>query len=151
MISFGLIIFILGALPYLAVHKVPDIYDWNSRFQLLLPLGFSFILYYSIQIMSYLFNIKKSLQYFFLTLFIFLFIINHLKDSIYYNIDWFYQVSIMHQFKNSKTIQKNNTFLVNVELNRKLAKRRTLRSYELNGMSRRVFGTDNKSLFSQQR
>lgn len=35
----GLVVFALGALPYLLVGKIPDFTDWETRHQLLLPVG----------------------------------------------------------------------------------------------------------------
>lgn len=41
LVSLGLIVLYLGILPYMAVGKMPRFYDWNSRFQFLMPLGVS--------------------------------------------------------------------------------------------------------------
>lgn len=144
LLTLGFIVFFLGAFAYLAVGKIPNLNDWESRFQVLLPLGFSFILYYGVQIISNLLNFKTVIKYFVYLILIISFIIFHVKDQIKYNIDWFYQQSIIENFKTTEQIVQHSTFVVENELYDKLAKSRTLRFYELNGMSKEAFGKDDK-------
>lgn len=44
LVSFGVILIFIAMFPFLAVGKVPRFYDWDSRFQLLMPLGTSIVL-----------------------------------------------------------------------------------------------------------
>lgn len=140
----GFLFFFLGAFAYISVGKIPNLNDWYSRFQLLLPLGFSFILYYGIEITFNLLKFKELVKLFVYCILIISFITFHIKEQIKYNIDWMYQQSIMENFRISEVIQKNNTFICNIQLNDKLANNRAFRVYELTGMSRKVFQKDDK-------
>lgn len=146
----GFVVFFLGSFAYLAVGKVPNLNDWESRFQVLLPIGFSFILYYGIQIISNLLNFKVVIKYFLYLILIISFVSFHLKEQLKYNIDWFYQQSIIENFKISEQIIQNSTFVVENELYSKLAKSRVLRYYELNGMSKDAFSKDDKLFVSNE-
>ncbi|WP_419767379.1 hypothetical protein [Arcobacter sp.] len=150
LLTFGFIVFFLGAFAYLAVGKIPTLNDWESRFQVLLPIGFSFILYYGIQIISNLLNFKVVIKYFLYLILIISFVSFHLKEQLKYNIDWFYQQSIIENFKISGQIVQNSTFIVENELYFKLAKSRALRYYELNGMSKDAFSKDDKLFVSNE-
>ncbi|WP_419770595.1 MAG: hypothetical protein ACNI3C_02035 [Candidatus Marinarcus sp.] len=147
----GLVIFFLGAFPYIAVGKTPSLGDWASRFQLLLPLGFSFILYYGIQISSNLLNFKEIVKYFVYLILIISFIMFHMKEQIKYNIDWYYQKSIIENFKTNDLIIKNNTFIINNKIKKNLAQNRYVRFYEFNGMSREAFGKDDKFFVNSEK
>ena len=68
-----------------------------------------------------------------------------MNDGIQYNIDWKYQQSIIHNFKQSEKIRNNTTIIVNLNLNDKLYGNRWLDFYELNGLSKAAFG-DSKRL-----
>jgi len=140
----GILFFFFGSFAYLAVGKIPNLNNWDSRFQLLLPLGFSFVLYYGIKIISYIFEIKNILHSFILFLFLISFSLFHIKDGIDYNKDWIYQQSIIENFKDSEIIKNNSTFIIENKLGAQFVKSRTLNFYELNGISREAFGTDNK-------
>lgn len=143
---FGMVFFLLAAFPYIVVGKTPMINDWYSRFQVLLPLGFSFILYYGIN-----FIFKKDIKIFLFIILIFSFSIFHIKEQIKYNIDWFYQQSIMENFKKSEIIKNNSTFIVLNDLKNSLVQNRQLRSYELNGMSKLTFGEDARLFVSNEK
>jgi len=140
----GFMLFFLGVFPYQAVGKMPNLNDWESRFQLLLPLGFAFILYYGVKITSNLLNFKQIIKHFVYIVLLASFILFNVKEQYVYNIDWMYQQSIIQNLKESKFIQKHNTFILNIELEGKLAKNRSLRFYELNGMSKQALSRDSK-------
>ncbi|OLQ86145.1 hypothetical protein BIY22_12915 [Vibrio panuliri] len=139
LIGFGLGVFFLGAFPYLLVGKPPVIDGVESRFQLLLPLGFAIFVYFSI-----LFLLKKcssSVVIFALSfLSISLFLVKF-EAYVKYEIDWLYQQSIMASFENSDEIKNNNTFSYTIDSSDNI---RRLRFYELNGYSKRIFGRDDK-------
>lgn len=142
---FGIIIFLLGSFPYLVVAKMPMLSDWFSRFQILLPLGFSFILYYCLN-----FVFRKSIKIFLSLILIFSFSMFHISEQIKYNIDWLYQQSIIENFENNEIIKKNTTFIVLSNLENSLAQNRQLRVYELNGMSKLAFKDDSRLFISNE-
>ncbi len=144
LILLGLFFFFLGAFPYISVGKFPDDIDWSSRHQLLLPLGFSFILYFGLKTLSEILSIKKNMFDFILIVFAIAFVGIQLKDGINYNIDWIYQQSIKYNFLESEVVKKHTTFIVRTSIGDKLAKGRIFRFYELNGISKEAFAEDNR-------
>ncbi|MEO0268853.1 MAG: hypothetical protein ABIN73_03830 [candidate division WOR-3 bacterium] len=139
----GIIIFLISVLPYILVQKIPSLWDWDSRHQLLLPLGFSFIVYFGSKILLTKF-LKLKFNNFILYFFLSSFLIENLIANFKYHIDFFYQLSIIENMKKNESIKNNYTFVVKTELKDKLAFNRWFRSYELNGMSKIAFGIDNK-------
>lgn len=144
----GFMIFFSGSFAYIVVSKPPAIYNWASRFQALLPLGFSFILYYGLKILSSILKLKIFIEYFLISILIVAFSIYSFRVQYGYNIDWLYQQGIMENFAHSPIVLENDTFAVAVNLGNKLAQKRILNFYELNGLSRRVLGSDNKLYFA---
>ena len=138
----GVIVFIFGAMPYIAVGKVPTSEDWLSRFQLLLPLGFSLVLFYTLKLI-----LKKEIFTNTIIICIIAFSFFHIKEQIMYNIDWFYQKSIIENFKENEEIKNNTTFIIDNKIQDKFAKNRVFRFYEINGMSKNIF-FDDKRLFA---
>ncbi|MFW2352991.1 hypothetical protein [Aliarcobacter butzleri] len=136
---FGIFIFLLATFPYIVVGKVPNSNDWESRFQVLIPLGFSFILYYGIN-----FIFRKEVKIFLYIILIVSFSIFHIKEQLKYNIDWIYQQSIIENFKANDIIKNNTTFIVSNELKNDLAKSREFRFYELNGIAKLAFEENNR-------
>ncbi|MFX4267577.1 hypothetical protein ACOL29_07960 [Aliarcobacter butzleri] len=124
---------------------MPMLSDWFSRFQILLPLGFSFILYYCLN-----FVFRKSIKIFLSLILIFSFSMFHISEQIKYNIDWLYQQSIIENFENNEIIKKNTTFIVLSNLENSLAQNRQLRVYELNGMSKLAFKDDSRLFISNE-
>lgn len=142
--SFGFLAFFLGAFAYIAVGKIPSLYNWASRLQVLLPLGFSFMLYYGIQIIFNLLNFKEVIKLFTYFILFLSFMTFHIKEQIKYNIDWMYQQSIIENFKINEIIKNNSTFIVKNELGDKLVDSRRLSFYQLNGMAKVAFGDDKR-------
>jgi hypothetical protein len=142
--SFGFLAFFLGAFAYIAVGKIPSLYNWASRLQVLLPLGFSFMLYYGIQIIFNLLNFKEVIKLFTYFILFLSFMTFHIKEQIKYNIDWMYQQSIIENFKINETIKNNSTFIVKNEIGDKLVDSRRLGFYQLNGMAKVAFGDDKR-------
>ncbi len=140
----GFILFLFGAFAYLAVGKIPIDNDWDSRHQLLLPLGFSFILYFCFKNIFHIFHFNYISKSFVLFLLLSAFIGFHIRDGIDYNIDWKYQQSIIENIKKSKIINENSTFVVTTDLDERLAKNRTFRFYEMNGMSKIALCNEDK-------
>lgn len=138
-ISLGIIFFILAVFPYNAIGLVPANTDWNSRHQLLTPLGASFILYFVTMIFMKNFEINNKIQILFFSVFIALFSITNINSYIAYQKDWYKQVSIIENFKNNNVIKNNTTFVFDdhcFELN---ANKRTYRLYEYSGFMKEAF------------
>lgn len=148
-LQMGIVFFLLGTFAYVAVGKLPHSYDFESRHQLLLPLGFSFIIYFSIQILAS----KLSLSMYMRKNILFIFIIAFISQNIYvnykYKIDWFYQVSLEENMKSSKLIKEHTTFVVDMDLENHLANERTISFYEHNNRLQKVFHSDNRLMINK--
>lgn len=140
---FGILAFALGASPYIVTGKVPVSYGFNDRFQLLLPLGFSFMLWFGIKT---LFN-KKS-QIVLSSFLVIVFVMHHIKEQAWYNVDYYHQLSIKHQFEINPDIKNNSTFIIDSRLGKNL-KHRILSVYELNGIAKLAYGNADRLFVNQ--
>lgn len=140
----GLVIFFFAVYPYCVVGKVPNLYNWDSRHQLLVPLGFAFILYFSILYISQIFQYSETFKKALLSMFIFIFISANLHEGFKFNMDWFYSVSIQQNIKNIDEIKNNTTFITYIIGEEYLADKRTISFYEYNGMFKKTFGDDTR-------
>lgn len=137
----GMFIFALAVYPYLAVHKIPNLWDTESRHQLLLLLPFSIILYFLIKNFSKKINIYTIL----IVTFIFSFTAFNIKTYYDFLTDWFYRVSLMENIKNNKLIKQNSTIIFDdTEFLKFLAEKRKISFYEYSGMLKKVFNNDTK-------
>lgn len=142
--TFGFLAFFLGSFAYIAVGKIPNLYNWASRLQVLLPLGFSFMLYYGVQVVTNLLNFKEVIKLFTYFILFLSFMTFHIKEQVKYNIDWMYQQSIIENFKINEIIKNNSTFIVKNEIGNKLVDSRKLGFYQLNGMAKIAFDDDKR-------
>jgi hypothetical protein len=111
----GGVFFVLAVFPYLAVGKLPQLGDFASRHQLLVPLGFSFILYFFIKVFSSRNKISKQLMQKILMVFIMAFVVQNIYTNYQYKLDWFYQVGIEQHLKDLDVVRENTTFVVSVD------------------------------------
>lgn len=139
------ILFVLACFPYLAVGKMPVIEGWNSRFSLLLGISISMFYIASIALISKLFLRYKNRAFIFIISFVIILMISkNITQQYKILIDWYYQVGIEENFKSSKIIKNNSTFVAKVNLNGVLANGRELSFYEQNGRMKKVFGNDKR-------
>lgn len=149
-IYLGAVIFALGVFAYCAVGKLPEDAVWNSRHQLLVPLGFSFMLYFSILLIFQKLRLSHNLKIALLSTIAIAFIGKNLHDGYRYNLDWFYAVSIQENLKEMEIVQNNSTFVVDTTLEHVLANNRRIRTYEYNGMMRHVFKDDTRLMVTEE-
>ena len=142
MLTIGVILFLLAVFPYCVVGKLPQADNWAARNQILVPLGMSFIIYYLI---SFTVKIHNRIPNMLLYGVISIFIVQGLHSYYLYYIDWFYQSSLLEQFKHSKTIQEHTTFIVKDNLEADIwVNKRGFSFYEANGLARRAFNDDSR-------
>lgn len=122
-----------GALPYIAVGKTPDFQDWNSRHQLLLPLGTSLLLWIII-------SSKKLMT---CGCLIALISCNWFFASEFY-LDWLKQEQILHFLKNSDQVRKAKTIVFDDQSSFLNVRNRHYRFYEYNGWLSNTFGFERK-------
>lgn len=138
----GICLFVLAVIPYCAVGKLPQAENWGSRNQLLVPLGLTFILY---SLTALTIFIHKKLPSLLMIGFVSAFIVQGLHSYYQYDMDWFYQVSLLEQFKQSKIIRENSTFIAKDNLEMDVwVNKRGLSFYEVNGLLKQAFTEDSR-------
>jgi hypothetical protein len=159
----GTAFLIIAVFPYAMIGHIPQKNDWNSRHQILIPLSASFLVYYGIELGTFIMHrlvgeggllnfsqkthTQKLLRYVKPTvcsLILALFIVMNNVMSLEYVRDWHKQLSVMYQFENSVIVRNHTSFLFfdhTLHLN---ANKRGYRSYELTGMMKYVFGDETR-------
>jgi hypothetical protein len=136
--------------PYLLVGAQPSFDDWQSRHQLLMPLGTSFILYYGSKIFLSRLNISRSALYVVVAFLALTFIMTNFLQQVEYTKDWFKQVSLMGNLKRSNIIQEHTTFFFDDNVPQYNANGRTYRFYEYAGFMKKVFHDQTRFGISRQ-
>ncbi len=139
----GVTIFFIGAFPYVAVSKIPNFIDFESRHQLLLSLGAAL----SLASIILLFRTYKIISHFMVASICSYFIIINLLFQIDYLKLHFKQEALMKKFKNEKLLKENHTFLVD-DKSKKYVETVT-RHYTYIGMLHKVFGSTDKFMAEQ--
>jgi hypothetical protein len=139
----GFFLLYFGVYPYVAVAKPPRFYEFESRNQLLMPLGFSFLLNAVILTISRLLKFKWAYTIL-LSICICLFIVKNNVAYLSYLREWNKVTSILDLFSTSKVIRGNHTFLINDVSRNENANYRFLRFYEWSGYSKLVFKDENR-------
>lgn len=142
----GIILFVLAVFPYAMVGKNAEFESWNSRFQVLIPLGFAFIVYFAILSLKKYASLNQTIVACLLWLVIFALIGKNISDQYKEHVDWFYSVSIRENLKNNDLIKNHSTFIVNNNIKDSLLYNRDMIYYELNGISKSAFGDEKKLL-----
>lgn len=140
----GIFAFTAGTIPYLAVGKIPNNYDWTSRYQFLLALGASLIFFAIINLILSELKSNSIIKIFIFSLFVVLFLNQNIQNYLSWQIDWYKQLSLIENFKDNKIIINNTTFLFEdntVDLN---ANKRLYRFYEYTGLMKYAFGEEKR-------
>lgn len=148
---YGLVLFAAAVFPYLAVGKMPDLYDWNSRHQLLVPLGAAIIIVYGLKLflneLRHFVRRESVIHHARLFIMVFLavsFTVANMVFFVDYQRDWFKQVALMEKMRESDVISKNTTFLFEDHTKALDANRRAYRFYEYTSMMKCVFGNEQR-------
>lgn len=149
--------------PYLVVGKVPTLYGWDSRFMIIAFLPYAFMIYglmgiffhFSLKLFFiFKFNLNEQRKInLFLSSFFFVFIVfsmRSMSEQNKYNVDWFYQVGIKENFRESEVVKMNDTFMVKSHLNKSFYNDRVFNHYEWNGLLKDVFGNDEKLMITSE-
>lgn len=140
----GFLFFSIGVFPYLVVGKVPSFADWQSRHQLLIPLGASFLLFYGFKIASNRVVKSSFVKVSVISVIVTLFVIGNVVSYLDYQKDWFKEVSLIHNFKKSEEIKNHTTFLFDDKTANLNANNRIYRFYEYGGMLQYAFGDQSR-------
>lgn len=136
---FGMLLFIAGVFPYIAVNKIPSILEWNSRHQILTGTGSAIILYSLISIVTIKFSRLRFLQEITIAILIVGSTLVQLKVSLDFERDWFKQCAVMDQFLSNPIIQTKTSFAVHDLATNMNAIGRTYRDYEYCGQFKYLF------------
>jgi hypothetical protein len=142
--ALGLLFFAIGVVPYLAVGKFPELHDWNSRHQLLLPLGASFILYYGLMTLAERVNLSSMNKKILLSFLMAVFLSANILGYADYQRDWYKQVSLIENIKASETIRSDTTILFEDHTTDLNANNRSYRFYEYGGMMLAAFRDESR-------
>jgi hypothetical protein len=135
----GIVAFALGVFPYMAVSKMPDYWDWNSRHALLAPLGVGFMLYYGLAITIRALRVRPAVLLGVCCVLVSVFVTSYVRMYSWYWLDWYKCCSLVQEFKKSDVMRDHTTFLVDDETGQLNAKRRSIRFYEYAGLMKRAF------------
>ncbi|SHM60767.1 hypothetical protein [Gracilibacillus kekensis] len=139
-IVLGVVVFIAGTYAYLAVGKMPMLNDWNSRQQILVPLGASLILYYFLSLIFDIFHLQSKVRVCIFSVLVSMFIVTNI--GVYYDFEkgWLKQKSLMEHFGDAEIFEENTTFIFDDQILYLNANNRIYRFYEYTGMFKKVFG-----------
>jgi len=135
----GMILFSLAALPYVLVGKTPTFEAYNTRHQLLLPIGTAFILVSLVYILTN----KKYFNYIMINI-VALFLVFSLSQNFQFIKGWLKQESLYENMKENKLIFEHNSFIVidnTTDLN---ATSRDISFYNLSGIAKKSFGNQKR-------
>ncbi len=143
LIALGTMLFLIGAFPYTAVGKIPSFKGFDTRHQLLLPVGTAFIIVGLIEMIA--FDIGKRILYAFI---ITGFMLYNYTQYIQYQREWLKELSLIDNFHSNDIVRNNSTFIVtdslqqyNIEYN---IEGGGLRFYAFTGIMQEAFHNQTK-------
>ena len=113
---------------------MPQLGDWNSRHQLLVPLGASFMLFYSFKIISDRFIRSSTVKVAIISAIIALLVATSVVSYLDYQRDSYKQISLLDNIKNKEEIRNHTTFLFEDQTIQLNANTRSYRFSEYTGM-----------------
>jgi hypothetical protein len=140
MLLFGLLALYMAVYPYSAVGKIAEHTGWHGRWQLLVPLGAAFTIYYSIKLLFEFCRLSKQHLILVQTVLIVLFISLNLSFYIEYYRDYFKQQGFIKGVQTSDIVADHSTFIIKdntISLN---AKQRSYNFYEYNYLMEKAMG-----------
>ncbi len=144
----GIVFFVAGVFPYLAVGKVPAAEDWDSRHELLTPLGAAFMLVALPRL-----ALKKRGQNLVHALLVVLFTAGAIHTWVAFQKDWYKQVALIEHFRVTPEIERGTHFLIDDRTADLDANGRRYRPYEYSGLFQAAFGDlkrEGRSLRAQE-
>jgi hypothetical protein len=140
----GAFCFILGVFPYLVVGKIPGPDNWDSRHEMLVPLGASLMLYSSLKMAMRALKRNGLALLIVNSFFIILFVNSNIFSYLSFQRDAYKQTSLMEQMSGGIVIRENRVFLFNDTTKDLNAIHRDYRFYEYSGMMKRVYGDETR-------
>ena len=141
----GVLCLILAILPYVFVQKPPSFVGYDTRHQLLMPIGVSLIM------VSLILSLFKS-QYYkivFITIFS-IFITISFNMNLQFIKGGFKQESLILNFRTNKLLKMNKTIIYHDNTSEFDATKEEFRFYSLNGISKLAIGVQNKLICDEK-
>lgn len=136
----GIVAIVLALLPYYAVERYPGYIDWNSRFQLLLPLGFSMLIVGCIR--------RSDAKPYALVLLTLSSIIVWNRSYADFYVDWLKQLSIIGELQKNPALRQSKALLWVDQTTDMDALHREYRMYDYAGLFTRAYGTQDHYVLS---
>jgi hypothetical protein len=140
LLLFGFLALYVAVYPYSAVGKIAEHTGWHGRWQLLIPLGAAFTIFYSIKLLFEFCRINKQHLVLVQTFLIVLFVSLNLSFYIEYFRDYFKQQGFIHSIQKTDIVADHSTFIIKdntISLN---AKHRSYNFYEYNYLMEKAMG-----------
>ena len=151
LIYLGISFFIVAVFAYCLIGKLPGFFYTYSRFQILTPLSFSFIIYFSLLLFVKVFNIKKVIFLTIIWTLLLSFIIQNINYQLSYIKHYIYTEAIKENIKDNEIIKNNTTFIIDYKcLNNELDNIGFM-DYELNGMMKEVFNDESRLMVNNNK
>lgn len=133
-ISIGIISLILACFPYWALSYIPTFFEWTSRHQLLMPLGFSLLLLGIVTVFP------KRLADNLIAAIISSSICYGIDVYFKFYVDWEKQLKIVSLLQANNTIRNSSLIIFNDRSNIENGLHRNYRFYEWNGILEQAYG-----------
>ena len=142
----GIIALLLALIPYYTVDRPPRYMDWDSRFQLLMPLGLALLI---VGVISRV-QREHTKPYALIILTISGVLLWNRCYADFY-IDWLKQQSIIEGLKNNAALRDAKALLWVDETEEMDALHREYRMYDYNGLFNRAYGTQDHYVLAYNR
>lgn len=142
LLGVGLFAFGLGVFPYLVVSKAPQLHDWQSRHQILTPLGSAFLLFYLIKVLQRVTRATPVVTISVVAVLTGAFVCKNLSNGMMFLQDWYKQQSIVINMANDEIVKNCSVVLVKDNTKRMNANGRNYRFYEYSGLMKMAFGDE---------
>lgn len=144
LLALGGAAFVAAVFPYVAVDKMPTMFNWLSRHQLLVPLGASILLYYGLRLLLTRLGAPPTAQLFVFSVIIAAFVAYNAQTYVSYQTDWFKQGSLIRNFQHSWQMKRGTTFVFEDHTLPLNAAQRTYNFYEYTGLMKYAFGNEKR-------
>lgn len=134
----GLVAIVLAEIPYLVVGYFPAFTDWQSRHQLLLPLGSALTL------TAFLFLLNKTIRSLLVLMLVSFSMAYGIQTYYAFFMDWSKQKEIINIFSNNDKIKSSKLIVIKDEAIATNALSRKYRFYEWNGMLEKAYGDQSR-------
>ena len=135
----GVVATFLGLFPYLAVARIDMSSDWDSRHQLLVPLGAAFLLVFVAKGV-----LKRKAKLVAIAVVVACFVTANLATWTAFQRDWYKQLSLVQSFRSSLLVREARHLLIDDRASSLDALRREYRFYEYAGLLHRAFGDEQR-------